>query len=95
MLLLSYNQGFAWTDDVVDGVVSVIPSDADTDLRIEYMDAKRASGDEYFERLFRIYQTKYRTDTPDVIIAEEEDAYLFLKNTGTNSSRTRRSWSSA
>jgi len=80
MLLLSYNQGFAWTDDVVDGVVSVIPPDADTDLRIEYMDTKRASGDEYFEHLFRIYQTKYRTETPDVIIAEEEDAYLFLKN---------------
>jgi PAS domain S-box-containing protein len=79
LLLLSYNQGFAWTDDVVDGVTSVIPPDADTDLRIEYMDTKRASGDEYFEQLFRIYQTKYRTDKPDVIIAEEEDAYLFLK----------------
>ncbi|MDD4255959.1 MAG: hypothetical protein PHP59_11365, partial [Methanofollis sp.] len=35
MLLLSYNQGFTWTDDVVAGVVSVLPPDARTDLRIE------------------------------------------------------------
>jgi len=80
MLLLSYNQGFEWTDDVVDGVVSVLPPDADTDLHIEYMDTKRATGDEYFDQLFSIYQTKYRNETPDVIIADEEDAYIFLKN---------------
>lgn len=79
MLLLSYNQGFAWTDDVVDGVLSVLPPDARTDVHIEYMDTKRAGGDDYFEHLFRIYQIKYLNDPPDVIIAEEEDAHLFLK----------------
>jgi PAS domain S-box-containing protein len=79
MLLLSYNQGFAWTDDVVAGVVSVLPPDSRTDLRIEYMDTKHATGKAYFDDLAAIYREKYRDTPPDVIIASEEDAYQFLR----------------
>ena len=79
MLLLSYNQGFVWTDDVVAGVVSVLPPDSGTDLRIEYMDTKHATGKAYFDGLADIYREKYRDSPPDVIIASEEDAYQFLR----------------
>lgn len=78
MLLLSYNQGFSWTDDVVAGVVSVLPPDARTDLRIEYMDTKHATGKAYYDNLASLYREKYRDSPPDVIIACEEDAYQFL-----------------
>lgn len=79
MLLLSYNQGFTWTDDVVAGVVSVLPPDARTDLRIEYMDTKHAAGEAYYDDFAAIYREKYRDSPPDVIIASEEDAYQFLR----------------
>lgn len=79
MLLLSYNQGFSWTDDVVAGVISVLPPDARTDLRIEYMDTKHATGKAYYDNLAAIYREKYPDSPPDVIIASEEDAYQFLR----------------
>ncbi|TAJ45532.1 ABC transporter substrate binding protein [Methanofollis fontis] len=78
LILSSYNQGFEWTDDVIDGALSVLPPDADTDVHIEYMDTKRASGEDYFDHLLEVYRIKYRSDPPDVIIADEEDAYRFL-----------------
>jgi len=76
LIINSYNAGLAWSDDELSGVRSVLP--ADTDLYVEYMDAKRQSSDEYRRILLEIFRLKYQTVRFDVIVALDDDAFHFL-----------------
>lgn len=76
LILNSYHPGYYWSDDELDGLRSVLPSEAD--LTIEYMDTKKYSNPSYYELLYQTYHYKYQTDSFDVLIALDNNALLFL-----------------
>ncbi len=78
LVLHSYHQGFAWTDEVTAGIGEVLVPNETLDIPVEFMDTKRHHDDAYFRDIFSFYQAKYAATPPDLILADEEDAYSFL-----------------
>jgi two-component system cell cycle sensor histidine kinase/response regulator CckA len=83
LLLNSYHQGYKWTDDEIRGIRTGF-EEAGFSARffVEYMDAKRHNGPEYFDLLQSIYQKKYKDQELDLIIACDNYAYDFLRGIG-------------
>lgn len=86
LLLHSYHQGYKWTDNITEGVLSVLKDKAD--LRIEYMDTKRYLGiggvdsEEYLNLLDRILGVKHREAAYDLIITADNLAFDFFLTFG-------------
>ncbi len=81
MLLNSYHQGYAWTDDIVRGVMDTLKAKAaPVNIDIEYRDSRRHedSAAEYAFALF--LQSKFAHDRFDVIVASDDPAVQFLIN---------------
>jgi PAS domain S-box-containing protein len=78
LIIHSYHQGFAWTDEVTTGINEVLTPNGTLDVPVEFMDTKRYHDEAYFRDLFSFYQAKYAGKPPDLILADEEDAYNFL-----------------
>ena len=79
LVLNSYHQGFPWSDNLTNGIRSIIDfKDPDIDLHIEYMDTKRRSDELYFKELDELYKSKFKPDEFKVIIACDNDALDFL-----------------
>jgi len=81
LLLNSYHQGFAWTDDIVRGVTDGLKANASpVNIDIEYRDSRRHedSAADYTFALF--LQSKFAHDHFDVIIASDDQAVEFLLN---------------
>lgn len=82
LILNSYHQGLSWTDNIVKGIrESLEPAENYIDYYIEYMDTKRFYGEKYFEKIFNLFEQKYRGIKFDLIIVSDNDALLFtMKN---------------
>jgi methyl-accepting chemotaxis protein len=79
VVLNSYNQGYKWTDDIVNGIrTAMAPMQAQIEFQFEYMDTKRIFDEEYVKRLYTIYQYKYSKRAPDLILSSDDDAFNFL-----------------
>jgi signal transduction histidine kinase/ABC-type uncharacterized transport system substrate-binding protein len=78
LILNSYNKGYAWTDNNINGIENILKNNANT-IHIEYMDAKRISDDKHFNNLYELYKHKFKNNKFDVIIASDNEAYNFLK----------------
>ncbi len=79
LLLNSYNQGLTWTDNVVQGVRQVFPSDSPgVELHIEYLDSKRQPIAAAEARLAALLRAKYSTVPLQAIICSDDDALAFL-----------------
>jgi signal transduction histidine kinase len=79
LLLNSYHQGYAWTDDIVRGATDVLLAKASpVDIDIEYRDSRRheESADDYAFALF--LQSKFAHLQPDLILASDDPAVEFL-----------------
>ena len=81
LILNSYNKGFLQTDNIVNGIESVLePEKNNIDLKIEYMDTKATGYKiEYKERLFDLYKYKYGNKKFDLIISTDDNALDFLR----------------
>ena len=77
LLLHSYNNGLKWSDEITDGLQSVISRYPDYELTIEYMDTKRNYSKEYFEVLSLLYAKKYADKKYDLIITVDNYAFNF------------------
>ncbi len=81
LVLHSYNQGYLWTDEEMDGINSVLKNKGrDIDLHITYMDAKRVrtpESDLLLEKQLSLKMVKIRFDG---IIACDNDALEFARN---------------
>lgn len=82
LLLHSYHSGVSWTDDITRGIQSVLNDRQDVNMCIEYMDAKRISGDAFISQLARVYQQKYQPDQLHLIIASDDNALNFILEYG-------------
>lgn len=79
LLLNSYHDGYQWSNDTKQGVKDVL--DAYTlnyHMRIEHMDSKNISTDDYMLALVELYKIKYEADEFDLIICADDNALKFL-----------------
>jgi diguanylate cyclase (GGDEF)-like protein/PAS domain S-box-containing protein len=80
LILNSYSEGYSWSDQIMDGIHSVMDEQKDVELFINYMDTKRISDDDYLLHLRDLYQHKYRLQKIDAIISTDDNALNFLLN---------------
>jgi two-component system, cell cycle sensor histidine kinase and response regulator CckA len=79
LLLNSYQQGFEWTDRIVEAAMRTLSARlTNPEFYVEYMDAKRATGSAHTELLREILEIKYADVRLDAIIASDDDALQFL-----------------
>ncbi len=76
LLLQSYHQGYMWSDDIASGIIDVLGDQ--TTIHIEYMDTKRNYSPAYLESMKEHLTHKARSQTYDLIIAADTNAFNFL-----------------
>lgn len=80
LILNSYHQGYKWTDDETQGILSgLAPLRGNLNFYIEYMGTKWMTGTQYFEQLRDTYRRKFQKVRFDVILATDNDAFDFLR----------------
>lgn len=80
LILNSYHQGYKWTDDEINGIITALyPLSDKTDFYIEYMGTKWNFDNKYFSELNKLYKYKFKTIPFDVIFATDDDAFNFLR----------------
>lgn len=79
LFLNSYQNGYAWSDAILDGARNVLEDSGMTiDLHIEYMDTKRFYRDEYLQLLYQYYLYKYKGYKFSAIIVSDNNALNFM-----------------
>ena len=82
LLLNSYHQGQKWTDDITRGVYEAFLGDTqDHTIFVEYMDARRFGKKEDLNHFTDWLRSKYHDTRFDVIIAANDRAVYYLKQT--------------
>ncbi len=80
LILNSYHNGFKWSDGIMTGIKDVLIDEEENPVvYIEYMDTKRISDETYLQKLYELYQYKYRDYQFDIIIANDNHAFDFLQ----------------
>jgi len=79
LVLNSYNKGYKWTDNEVQGIEDAFSNDQGVILHIEYMDTKLNNDEHHFSTLKNLYQYKYKSFKFDAIISTDDDALKFLR----------------
>ncbi len=82
LVLNSYEKGFPWTDNIVNGIESVLKKEpTDVELKVEYMDSKAIKYDSAYKKiLFELYIHKYKDLNLDVIITSDDNAFDFVRD---------------
>ncbi|PKQ62431.1 hypothetical protein BZG02_11915 [Labilibaculum filiforme] len=80
LVLHSYHQGLNWTDNVSEGIQSVLGSEDNVELMFEYMDTKRNSNPEYLKEFANLYGLKHLKNKFDAIIVSDNNALDFVRN---------------
>ena len=78
LILNSFNEGYHWTDRIMQGIKSVLNDEENVDLFIDYMDAKRCSDPDYLEKFKDLLAHKYRFHKFDAILSTDDPALDFL-----------------
>lgn len=85
LIVHSYHQGLQWTDSITEAVEKTFAeAGGNYELYFEYLDTKRNSGPEYFQRLteFEKQKTQLAELDFDLIICSDNDALNFLASNG-------------
>jgi PAS domain S-box-containing protein len=78
LLLHSYHQGFAWTDNLTRGVERVLAeSGRPIELTVEYMDTKRRNDEGHYANLSALYRGKFPPGLFKILIVTDDDALVF------------------
>jgi ABC-type uncharacterized transport system substrate-binding protein len=81
LVLHSYHKGYKWTDDENRGIESILKSEAwqqNVNLQIEYLDAKRVSGDAYLQQISDVFKQRFSNRKFSLLMATDDDAFNFL-----------------
>ena len=79
LVLNSYRTGYAWTDDQVRGIRSVLSNQPyPVELYVEYMDSARRPEQNHLEALQAFYASKYRDRPIDLVLSTDDAALQFL-----------------
>ena len=78
LILHSYNQGYAWTDNIMAGMNQVFaPVSGQVERHVEYMDTKRFPPEISFEILDAYFSKKYKGIRFDVLLVSDNNALNF------------------
>ncbi len=81
IVLHSYNQGYLWTDEEMDGINSVLEQDGkEIELHVNYMDSKRVRSAESDLLLHRMLALKMGKVRFDGVIVTDNDALGFARD---------------
>jgi len=79
LILASYHPSFGWTELIVSTIEEELRHHpARVRLDIEYMDTKRFKDKVHYRNLYALYANKARHVQPDIIIAVDNNALIFL-----------------
>ena len=79
LVLHAYHQGYLWTDEITRGIrAAFAQSSVAVDLSFDYMDTKRQDSPAYRELLRQLFQARYATRKPDLVIAADDNAFSFM-----------------
>ena len=80
LILNSYHKGYAWTDNIVEGIESTLREQIENiELRVEYMDTKRIDTAEYQRDLFELLKRKFTGVAFDAAIVTDDNAFHFIR----------------
>ncbi|MBF0450975.1 MAG: PAS domain S-box protein [Candidatus Magnetomorum sp.] len=79
LYLNSYHSGYKWSDDIQEGIRSVLDERKDISLFIEFMDTKRIFDEQCFFRFVRYLKDKYKDFTFDLILTSDDNAFEFIR----------------
>ena len=82
LVLNSFNEGYNWTDRIMQGVKNVLTEHEEIDVFVDYMDAKRCSDAEYLVKFHDMLAHKYRFHQFDAILSTDDPALDFLLEYG-------------
>jgi len=77
LILHSYQSDYKWTNSVQEGIEEIFEG-KDINFYVEYMDAKRFSGDEFEGSLAEYYKAKYKSRNIEYILLSDDRALSFL-----------------
>ena len=82
LVLNSYHKNLSWSESTIRGIEQGFNEylTKPHELYIEFMDSKRVWNPEYINLLKQLIQTKYQHISPDIIIANDDNAMNFLLN---------------
>lgn len=80
LIIHSYHQGLIWTDDITNGINSVLNDKDDVEVHIDYLDSKRNTDTLYYRELFELYKHKYMNSAYDAILVSDNNALYFIKD---------------
>lgn len=76
LIINSYHRGFQWSDDVLNGIESVLYN-TKTNSTVLYMDSKRIASDTYYKKLKDLYKLQLSRNKYDLIVTIDKFAYEF------------------
>jgi signal transduction histidine kinase len=79
LVLHSYHQGLEWTDNITEGIQSVLKSQKDINIVFDYLDFKRNYNKEHYNALLNLYQKKAKQIPYSAIIVSDNFAFDFMK----------------
>jgi len=77
LIINSYHRGFQWSDDVLNGIESIL-YDTKVNSTVWYMDSKRISSSIYNKELKDIYKLQLSKSNYDLVVAIDKFAYEFI-----------------
>lgn len=80
LVIHSYHKEMQWVDEMERGIEATLLDALGTsvDIRVEYMDSKRYSEEEYYQLLTSVWRYKYLTNRPDCLIVCDDNALNLL-----------------
>jgi len=79
LVLHSYHQGLSWTDNITQGIQSVLGIHQDIEVHFEYLDSKRNVDSLYFKELYQLYRTKHHNIPFEAILVSDNNALYFVQ----------------
>ncbi|GAB6907900.1 hypothetical protein JCM12296A_37390 [Desulfosarcina cetonica] len=82
LYLNSYHDGYAWSDEILEGLRSGLSSYSAVELQVEYMDLKRYASAHIAPLLVNLYKRKFQSRTFDLVVVSDNPAFEFWKAHG-------------
>jgi signal transduction histidine kinase/ABC-type uncharacterized transport system substrate-binding protein len=77
LIINSYHRGFQWSDDVLNGIESVLDY-KEVNSTVLYMDSKRITSSKYYKKLKDLYKLQLSKNKYDLIVAIDKFSYEFI-----------------
>jgi len=78
LIVNSYHKGYEWSDSIIKGIEETFYSHSNIDMNILYMDSKRITSQEYYNKLKQLYTIQLKNRKYDLVISVDRFAYDFV-----------------